>query len=54
MPAIPALRRRIEALSGARKAAAEILWMVCLFGLFLLAVAGLASGGYNPFIYFRF
>lgn len=54
MPAVPALRRRIEALSGARKATAELLWMSCLFGLFLLAVAGLASGGYNPFIYFRF
>ena len=54
MPVIPALRRRIDSLAGAPKVAAEFLWTTCLFGLFLLGVASLASGGYNPFIYFRF
>lgn len=54
MPVVPWLRARICCLTGAPRAASEIVWMACTFGLFLLSVASLASGSYNPFIYFRF
>jgi alginate O-acetyltransferase complex protein AlgI len=54
MPVVPWIRSRIENLTGAPKAVSELLLMACLFALFLLSVASLTSGSYNPFIYFRF
>ncbi len=54
MPVAPWMRSRIENLRGAPKAVSELLWMASLFALFLLSVASLTSGSYNPFIYFRF
>jgi hypothetical protein len=54
MPVVPWMRSRIENLRGAPKAVSELLWMAGLFALFLLSVASLTSGSYNPFIYFRF
>jgi alginate O-acetyltransferase complex protein AlgI len=54
MPVVPWLRSRMENLKPIPKTLAELAWMSSLFALFALGVASLASGGYNPFIYFRF
>lgn len=54
MPLVPWLRGRVETLKPTPKTLVELAWMVALFSLFAVGVASLVSGGYNPFIYFRF
>lgn len=54
MPVIPKIMIMIEAKSNKVKNVYNFFFMVTLFGLFLLSVVTIASGSYNPFIYFRF
>ncbi|MBU3682911.1 MAG: MBOAT family protein [Phycisphaerales bacterium] len=53
-PVVPWLRARVERLGGHPRLAAELAWTAALFGLLVLSAGFLASGSYNPFIYFRF
>jgi alginate O-acetyltransferase complex protein AlgI len=53
-PLVPRLRAGVESLVGRARLAAELAWTAALFGLFVLSAGYLASGSYNPFIYFRF
>lgn len=54
MPVVPWLRTRVDRAAGPVRSALELAWMAALAALFILCVASLAAGGYNPFIYFRF
>lgn len=45
---------KMNAATPSKQVALEIPFMVALFGLLALSAMGLASGTYNPFIYFRF
>lgn len=54
MPVVPWLRTRIDSVTGPARTACELAWMASLLGLLVLSASFLASGSYNPFIYFRF
>jgi alginate O-acetyltransferase complex protein AlgI len=60
MPCYPFLRKRLAAVWQLRvpavsgSLAMDSLWIAHLMALLVLAVMSLASGAYNPFIYFRF
>jgi len=58
VPWLPRLRRHLEALRAAGKGGAslafELAGLVALCLVFGQVAVALASGGYNPFIYFRF
>lgn len=53
-PVVPWLRGRLDGRAGVPRVAGELAWMAALAVLFSASVAGLLSGSYNPFIYFRF
>jgi len=54
MPIIPRLNSYIEKLPSKQNIAANFIYLASLFLLLLLSIMQLASGTYNPFIYFRF
>ena len=54
VPVAPWLRKKIDALSKAPKAVCDVLYTVCVFALFLVAISYIVKGSYNPFIYFNF
>ena len=54
VPVAPWLRKKTDSLSKAPKAVCDVAYTVMLFALFLVAVAYIVKGSYNPFIYFNF
>ncbi len=53
-PVFLILIRKMETLKPSIKPVIDVSYMIALFGLFIFCAMGLASGTYNPFIYFRF
>ena len=45
---------RKKGMNSRRKSPFEVVYMVLLLGIFVISVASLYNGTYNPFIYFRF
>jgi len=54
MPVFPVIQKKIKILPYNTKTAFELIYLALLVCLFLLSTMSLASGTYNPFIYFRF
>ena len=54
LPIAPWLRKKIDALSKTPRTVCDVLYTVGLFAFFLVAVAQIVKGSYNPFIYFNF
>ena len=54
LPVAPRLRKAVDALHGVKKTVCDVLYTVGIFALFLVAIACIVKGSYNPFIYFNF
>ncbi len=54
LPVAPYLRKKVDALPKVPRIACDSLYVVGLFVLFLVSVAHIVKGSYNPFIYFNF
>ncbi|WP_330363290.1 MBOAT family O-acyltransferase [Butyrivibrio sp. VCD2006] len=53
-PVYPFIKKKVEEMSGAGRAAIKIAGAALSVGLFVLAVSSLVRDTYNPFLYFRF
>ena len=54
VPVAPWLRKKIDALSRVPKTVCDTVYTIAVFVLFLVAIAYIVKGSYNPFIYFNF
>ncbi|MBQ7540996.1 MAG: MBOAT family protein [Clostridia bacterium] len=54
LPVAPWLRRRVDALAKKPRAVCEWVYIAGLCALFLVSIANVVKGSYNPFIYFNF
>ena len=54
LPVAPWLRRKIDAFSKVPKTVCDAAYTVGVIALFLVAIACIVKGSYNPFIYFNF
>ncbi len=54
LPVAPMLRKKVDAMPKTPKAVCDALYTVGLIALFLVSVACIVKGSYNPFIYFNF
>ena len=54
LPVAPWLRRKVDALSKVPKTICDAAYTIGLIALFLVAIASIVKGSYNPFIYFNF
>lgn len=54
LPVLPALQKKLAMANGRVRTVAQSAGVVVLFVGFILSVAYLAKGSYNPFIYFNF
>ena len=54
LPVAPWLRRKVDALPKAMRVVCNVVYATGLVALFLVSVAFIVKGSYNPFIYFNF